>query len=101
EGGQRATQEMSWAALPVLALGSLDVAEVKAFGGAVAKLDLDPGRPVGHHHQITPGPERGVVDRPERRHHDVAVGEPDALFQPSRQLSCREPLAADDSGEVA
>jgi hypothetical protein len=99
--GQSAPQEIPRAAFPMLPVQRHDVGEVEALGGILAELHLDLGARVRPQHQVALGAERRLVDRAERRHHDVAVGEPDPVAQPRRQIAQRKPLAAHQAGEVA
>lgn len=97
---QCAAQKMARAALPVLALRRQDVAEIEPLGG-IGERHLDARGRIGNQHQVAFGAERRVVDRPERRHHDVAVREADAALQPRGQLGRRKPFPPHQTGEVA
>jgi hypothetical protein len=62
---------------------------------------FDLRRRIGDQDEIALRAERRLVDRSERRHHDVAAGHPDAFGQARGEIGRREPLAAEMPGEIA
>ena len=98
---QRSPEEIARAAFPMRPVQGHDIGEIEALGRVLAELDFDFRARIGPQHQIALSAEWGLVDRPERRHHDVAVGQSDPVAQAGRQIGRREPLAANQPGEVA
>src|SRR5271166_743665 len=97
-----AAQEITRAAFPSAAIGIADIAHEEMLNRrSVAEIDPNLDRRVGHDHEISSGAERGVPDRPKRRHHQIAAGPTNALLEPQWKLACREPLAPREARDVA
>ena len=95
-------QKIARAAFPGAAVGVADIAEKEMLDrGTVAEIDPHLDRGVGDDHEITGGAERGVPDRTEGRHHQIAAGPTHTLLQPCRKLAGRESLAAHEPRNVA
>src|SRR6266576_3622968 len=101
ERGERTTQKVARTAFPGLAIERHDIGEVEALGRAITEFDLDLCARIRQQHEIAFRAERRLVDRPEDRHHDVAVGEADAVAQPRRKIGRGKTLAAHQPGEIA